>query len=99
MEAGGSYLQRARSQHSRSLKLCHVRRRDALLSLAAGVLHVCNSACFSANHPPPVLHSSARTQMLNAHAPASSSTAESTCGRTPFGSSAISSSSLLQSSE
>jgi hypothetical protein len=46
-----------------------------------------------------VLHSSARTQMLNAHAPASSSTAESTCGRTPFGSSAISSSSLLQSSE
>jgi len=91
------YLQRARAQHSRSLKLCHIRRRDALLSLAAGVLHVCHPMCFSASHPPPVLlHTSARTQMLDANAPASSSTAESTCGRTPFGSSAISSSSLLQ---
>jgi hypothetical protein len=92
------YLQCARSKHSRSLKLCHIRRRDALLSLAAGVLHVCHPVCFSASHPPPVVHTSARTQMLDAHAPASSSTAESTCGRTPFGSSAISSSSLLHTS-
>ena len=45
-----------------------------------------------------LLHRSARTQMLDVHAPASSSTAESTCGRTPFGSSATSSSSLLQTS-